>query len=293
MLSKLIRHGIGLVALVSGVALFPGKGKTDDAPIPIDREQLSGAEEIKTTVQYGAPIAIWAVLEHGERVECLDCISYVEPLLYDKDARVREISAWWIRRRVFGYAEVALRVRDAVANDPDPVRRAAAANALGEFLDGGATPLLVKAARDADPGVRAAALSAIRRLNDPEGAPAISAALTDGDATVRNTALEAAIHVGGFSDVASVANLLSDADPHVRAKTCDALGIFKAKGSGAGLSAIARADADEEVRIAAVNALGELGDPSARNVIEAAKGDPSTRVQDAAKVASLKITGGI
>ena len=28
-------------------------------------------------------MAIWETLEHGERVECLDCIPSVEPLLYD------------------------------------------------------------------------------------------------------------------------------------------------------------------------------------------------------------------
>ena len=47
-----------------------------------------------------APTEIWRALEHGERVECLDCIPYVSDLLYNDDAKTREISAWWLRRRI-------------------------------------------------------------------------------------------------------------------------------------------------------------------------------------------------
>ena len=46
--------------------------------------------------------AIWQALEHGEKVECLDCIPAVEKLLYDGNAKNREIAAWWLRRRIFG-----------------------------------------------------------------------------------------------------------------------------------------------------------------------------------------------
>ena len=289
MATKLIRTGIGALAIFGLVAMSAHNAKTDDAPIPVDKEFLSGPEDIKSVAQYGAPIAIWEVLEHGERVECLDCIPYVEPLLYNKDARIREIAAWWLRRRAFGYAEVALRVRDTVANDADPARRAAAANALGEFLDPGATPLLVKAAGDSSPAVRLAVMGAIRRLNDVEGVPAISALLKDGDVGVRIAAVEAAIHVGGFNDTAGVAALLSDPDAIVRTKASNALGQFKARGSVAGLSAIAKNDADEEVRIAAVNALGELGDSAGKSAVEAATKDSSSRVRDAAKVAQIKL----
>ena len=49
-----------------------------------------------------APTEIWRALEHGEKVECLDCIPVVSKLLYDDNAKTREISAWWLRRRIFG-----------------------------------------------------------------------------------------------------------------------------------------------------------------------------------------------
>ncbi|MEO7091790.1 MAG: HEAT repeat domain-containing protein [Polyangiales bacterium] len=290
MATKLIRTGLAALAVFGLVAMSAGNAKTEDAPIPIDKEFLSGPEAIKNAAQYGAPIAVWEALEHGERVECLDCIPYVEPLLFNKDARIREIAAWWIRRRPFGYAEIALRIRKTIAEDADPDRRAAAANALGEFLDGGATKILVKAAGDTSPAVRVAVMGAIRRLNDAEGIPAISTLLHDGDVKVRVAALEAAIHVGGFNDTAGVATLLSDADPVVRTKASNALGQFKARGSVAGLAAMSKNDTEEEVRIAAVNSLGELGDASGRSAVEAALADPSSRVRDAAKVAQIKLS---
>ncbi|MET0795557.1 MAG: hypothetical protein ABW061_28825, partial [Polyangiaceae bacterium] len=45
-----------------------------------------------------APTAIWTMLEHGERVECMSCIPYVSKMLYASNAKTREISAWWLRR---------------------------------------------------------------------------------------------------------------------------------------------------------------------------------------------------
>lgn len=290
MARNLIRYGIGAL-MMAGILAGTPKAKTDEPAPDTSHEVLSTPEAIKDVAVRGAPIAVWETLEHGETLECLDCIGYVAPLLYDKDARVREISAWWLRRRVFGYAEVALKVRDTVIKDADPTRRAYAAMALGEFLDPGATPLLVKAAADSSPVVRAAAMQAIRRLNNPAASPAVSAALADSDVSVRRAAVDTATKLGGFNDVAAVAKLLSDSDSVVRSHAADALGVFKAKGSVAGLSALALTDADEEVRIDAVNALGEIGDASAQATLDKAMNDASSRVRDAARIASIKLAG--
>ena len=57
----------------------------------------------------GAPTLIWQTLEHAEKIECLDVHRLVAPLLYDANAKNREIAAWWLRRRmlgVFGPGEV-------------------------------------------------------------------------------------------------------------------------------------------------------------------------------------------
>jgi len=291
MKTTFIRRTLGMAAL-AGLALLASAqpAKTDETPVAVDKEFLSSADQIKEATQRGSPTAVWEVLEHAEVVECLDCISYVEPLLFDRDARVREIAAWWMRRRIFGYAQVADRVRKTLASDSDPARRSYAANALGEFMDPGGTALLVKAVSDSSPLVRTAAVTALQRLNDPAGAVALSTALADGDVGVRRVALEAAIHMGGFSDTPAVAKLISDADSVVRAKAADALGVFRAKSSVPGLLAIAKTDSSEDVRIAAVNSIGEIGDGSTRAALEdIALRDTSSRVRDAARIAGMKL----
>src|SRR5580704_17059168 len=71
--------------------------------LPADQvEFISTPDTIKSAALSGAPMLVWEALEHGEKVECLDCIAVVAPLLYDANAKNREIAAWWHRRRVFG-----------------------------------------------------------------------------------------------------------------------------------------------------------------------------------------------
>ena len=173
--------------------------------LPPDQiEFLSTPERIISVTSSGAPSAIWEALEHGEAVECLNCISAVEPLIYDNNNEVREISAWWLRRRtfgVFGPGEVYQRTVTAVKSDPNPQRRAYAAYALGEFLTlAGVEPLSNAVTSDTSPIVRAAAVSALGRLND-EGAGAVSTALTDGDPSVKLAAVKAASRINSFNDV--------------------------------------------------------------------------------------------
>ena len=84
-----VRRGLGLMAMLGLLVATTHSAKTDEATVDVSKEFLSTEESIKEAAQRGSPIAVWETLEHGERVECLNCISYVEPLLYDADARVR------------------------------------------------------------------------------------------------------------------------------------------------------------------------------------------------------------
>jgi HEAT repeat protein len=262
--------------------------------VPADQaEFLSSPDAIKSAAASGAPTLVWEALEHGERVECLDCIPIVAPLLYDSNAKNREIAAWWLRRRIFGVfgpGEVYEQTVNTLHGDADPVRRSYAAYALGEFfllpgIDACATAL----ATDADPRVRVAAASALGRLND-DGAGALGHALSDGDPGVRLAALGAAVRINSFSGLASVAGLTTDASVEVRRRAVEALDALVAKDAIAPVAAAAQNDSDARVRAAACHALGTFGDPSALQVLTAlAKSDPDTFVRDQAEIALQRI----
>src|SRR5215216_676 len=115
-MKRTIRHSI-LGALVMGATLFTsgaviadsspknvlsGRSKVYENLDPNSLEEPSTAAAIKAVDGNMAPTEIWGRLEHGEKVECLSCIPIVSKLLYHSDTRAREISAWWLRRRIFG-----------------------------------------------------------------------------------------------------------------------------------------------------------------------------------------------
>lgn len=260
--------------------------------IPPDQiEFLSTGDRIKSVAASGSMMAIWETLEHGERVECLDCIPSVEPLLYDANPRTREIAAWWLRRRVFGVfggGEVYERTLQTLASDPDPKRRTNAAYALGEFL---AAPGIEACAaaidRDGDPNVRAAAASALGRLND-DGRGALTKALGDSDGRVKLSALASAGRVNTFTDVQGVARLVGDPDAKVRRRSAELLGAMRAKDSVDGLIALTK-DGDASVRNSAAHALGQIRDGRARAALEALASDPDGLVRDQAKIALRRL----
>jgi HEAT repeat protein len=270
--------------------------------IPDDQvEQLTSPARIQSVVaqasdpsHVGAPSAIWQALEHGEKIECLDCIPAVENLLYSDNNKNREIAAWWLRRRIFGVfgkGQVYERATQSLATHADPVIRARAADALGEFLEGaGAAPLSTALVRDADPRVRAAAARALDRLNSPGVNGELTQALADTDPTVRLAALTAATHVHGFAGIAAVAGMLGDqGSPLVRRHAAAALGAMKARDAVPALMAMLAQETDPVARAEAAHALGLIGDPSARDALQAAAQDANGFVRDAALMAQRRL----
>jgi hypothetical protein len=262
--------------------------------IPADQaEDLSTSDRIKSAAASGAPTLVWEALEHGEKVECLDCISAVAPLLYDTNAKNREIAAWWLRRRifgVFGQGEVYQQTIQVLAGDSDPMRRAYAAYALGEFFAApGITACAQALANDADARVRAAAASALGRLND-DGGGALGMALGDADARVKIAVLGAAARINTFSGLSSVAGLTMDADVTVRRRAVEVLDGLGAKDAVMVVAAVAQKDTDAGVRAAACHALGTFGDRAALSVLQSlAASDSNTFVRDQAKIALKRL----
>lgn len=296
---------VGLVAALSlACASFIGPATADSSEsvggtraiygdIPPDQiEHLSTGDRIKSVSAQGSMMAIWEALEHGERVECIDCIPSVEPLLYDPNPRTREIAAWWLRRRVvgvFGEGQVYQRTLQTLANDADPMRRAYAAAALGEFLAlPGISACATAIEQDSDPVVRAAAATALGRLND-DGKGALSKALVDVDPRVKVSALKSAGRINAFADAKAVTRLTADGDATVRRASAELLGSLRAKEGVDGLLALAK-DAAPDVRNAACHALGALHDPRARSVLEeVVKNDTDRLVRDQAIIALRRL----
>jgi HEAT repeat protein len=259
-------------------------------------EQISSPDRIKSAVlRPGSPSAVWQALEHGEKVECLDCIPAVEKLLYDGNAKNREIAAWWLRRRIFGVfgkGEVYSRAVDTLKTHSDAATRARAAEALGEFLDSaGVSHVSNSLVSDSEPIVRAAAARALDRLNNPGPHGELAKALGDSDESVRLSALGAATRVHGFTDVASVARLAYDASPVVRRHAAGALGQMRARDSVTALIGLTSPsqESDAKTRASAAHALGLIGDASARDALMAALSDPDSFVQDAARIALRRL----
>jgi HEAT repeat protein len=261
-------------------------------------ESLTTPERLMRVAQGGfAPTEIWRALEHGEKLECLDCIPYVAALLFDANANTREISAWWLRRRIFGVfgpGQVYARTIDTL-NDttlPDK-RRAYAAEALGEFLSAaGARHVARAAVEDASALVRASAVRALCRLNSPGPNGELAAALADPDEQVRLAALHASTRVNAFRELEQVVARIDDPSSAVRVAAIEALGALHARDAVVAL--VAKLSPTEEasasVRAAAAATLGELGDPAARGAVEAAYTNDSDHfVRDAAAIALRRL----
>jgi hypothetical protein len=244
-----------------------------------------------------APTEIWRALEHGEKVECLACIPVVSKLLWNDDAKTREISAWWLRRRVFGvfgpgqvYSQMVATISDANVSEK---RRAYAADALGEFLSAaGARHVATAAVRDPSPLVRQSAVRALQRLNTVGPGSELSLALGDSDEKVRLAALHASTRVNVFRDVDQIVARLDDSSSAVRTRALEALGALRA--TDAMVAMIAKLSPANEavpsVRAAAAAALGEIGDPAARQAVQAAAdGDADHFVRDAASIALRRL----
>lgn len=312
-MKKSILSPAALCLLGLGLATVPGNAQEQD--IALDRahsgraiayqqldaaslEHLTTPEKIKRVASGSvAPMEIWRALEHAEKVECLDCIPAVSKLVFNSHPKTREISAWWLRRRIFGVfgpGEVYSQVVDTLEDSEQPeARRAYAAEALGEFLiRAGIAPVAQAAVSDPSALVRRSAVTALQRMNTEGPQGELGVALSDGDESVRLAALHAAPRVNGFVDWPLIVALIDDNSSAVRVRAIDALGALQARESVVALIAkLSPAnEAVASVRAAAAAALGELGDPMARDAVQlAAEEDTDRFVRNAARVAARRL----
>lgn len=235
-----------------------------------------------------SPSRLYSILEYGERVECFQCIPGLSRLLLTSgDARVREISAWWLRRRSFGFGQVMVAMKNTLANDADPVRRSRAAEAIGEFLDPhGLVALRAAVETDGDPGVRGSAVRALGRLNHADGREVIVSAFNDASVEVRRAAVSVIMRISFFTDHASLIGLLGDDDAEVRLHAAQLVGQFRVAEAVAPLAGLLRGDDNAAVRQAAAWSLGRIGGADANTaLVEVTTTETARGVLDAIEIA--------
>jgi hypothetical protein len=230
-------------------------------------------EHMVNAIKSAAPTRLYATLEYGERVECFECIPLLaDKLLSSENAQVREISAWWLRRRSFGFGPVMVKMQKVATQDADPVQRARALAALGEFLDPHAAPTLASAAtQDSDVSVRVAAVRALGRLNAVASHDALKAAFTDTDAQVRQAALDQVLKLAFFSDQSGLLGRLADDDSGVRRTAAQLVGQLRVADAVEPLLGLLMTDDSAQVRQAAAIALGRIGGSDASAALSDAK----------------------
>lgn len=277
--------------------VYSGRAEVYRQLPPESLESLSTPDAIRAvSMPNMAPSRIWRVLEHGERVECLDCIPHVAKLLYAGHPKTREIGAWWLRRRIFGvfgpgeiYSQVVETLRDPLAPEE---RRAYAAEALGEFLThAGLEPLAEAAVSDPSAKVRLSAVGALARMGHAGPRGELAAAMGDEDPKVRLAALGASVGMSGFADVDAVIARLADDTAEVRRRAAQVLGTSRVTSAVTHLLELTSSDTepDARVRAAAVFALGRIGDPAAKEAVHAAREDSDPFVRDAARIALRRL----
>lgn len=298
-IESLVKSSVALATLLLawGAGAEPnvttGRAELYKQLAPESLEDVSTPKQIKGLAADNVPPSrIWKVLEHGEKLECLACVPVVSKLLYNSEPKTREISAWWLRRRIFGVfgpGQVYEQTIKTLGNASETeTRRVYAANALGEFLSTSGVAALSKAVTgDASPAVRLAAVAGLERLNSSGATGELTVALGDEDAGVRLAALHAATRINAFSDVEAVVALIGDPSALVRRRAAETLGVMKAGDAVVGLIELTSSgqESDPKVRAAAIWALGQIGDAAAADAILDAQEDDNASVRSAAAIA--------
>lgn len=150
---------------------------------------------------------------------------------------------------------------------------------------------------DTSPDVRAVAARVLGHTGSDADAPRLARMLGDARPQVRRAAVLGLRALAGAAAVEALTHALADADPIVRERAAEALGATASDASGRTLAVTAllsrtRDDAPE-VRAAALDALGELGDPRASAAAVVAMDDDVIDVQLAAMRALTRVPSAL
>jgi HEAT repeat protein len=254
LMKKTLVSLVSLALPVALVALTPGTAQAGRG---------GSFAEINTAIQSGSVDGIVGSLERAEYLLCGNCNDIVVPLLDHDSARVREVAAWWLRKRPARVQLVQQMTQR--LTDSNVTRARNAAEALGNFKDPAQVPLLGRVVTDASKPaeVRAAAARSLGVAGYPEGAAALQAAIGDSDAGVRRDAVRSLRYIRGFKDGSVVVPALTDSDVLVRRAAVQLAGVLRDPQALNALTSVVQNDQDARVRRQAAWALGQIGSRTA------------------------------
>lgn len=144
--------------------------------------------------------------------------------------------------------------------------------------------------RDPDPVIRLGACRALGEIGDPRAARLLIERLEDGSNTVRRAAAEALGKAGTAEAVEPLVHALADRSPQVQAAAVAALGELKDNRAAAPLCrGMDQGYFKGDTYLAALKALGQIGDPQAAPLLIRALGVKMAEVQRTAAAALVSI----
>ena len=171
------------------------------------------------------------------------------------------------------------------SSEAEMIPKSNAAYALGETKNPDAIPLLIEALKDSDRAVRLAAANSLSLFSDKMAPLLMEMTTTDPDPLVRLEAVHGLKETSNPKADLALRKALEDPDAFVRLAAASTLAQRGAAGD-AELVEIVRAAIEGEdytIRIAAITAMGYVGDGSAAGYVEPqlAEDDPMTRLSAA------------
>ena len=163
--------------------------------------------------------------------------------------------------------DMALAVSDALSGTQDRFARRTFLDTM-VAIGPAAMPIVEKMAEDHRWFVVRNALAVLGEVGGERSVELIISTLAHTDARVRREALLALVKVGGEDAGMLVYGMIEDLDPDVRLAAAMAAGALKVERALRPLLALLEGEADPDVAVGVLRALGQLGDPGAVNAIE-------------------------